>query len=183
MYQEDRIYKSKGIKGLFILWGLFTTLNIATLLWAYRPKTSLIGPKPLWLFISIQMKTLKSFTDAKSRCIFILFLYLCLRLNDLRLQFIENISWEISKRCPRVIPFRVQTNISLTDICHIYCWIFSRIWWRHSRQPSLNRKHIEIFQSLSIRKIFKTINSFCSSSLHILQQFHVRYMYSKFQTH
>ena len=46
----------------------------------YRPKTSLIDPKPLWPTF-IHMKTLKSFTDAKSRCIFYYF-YLSPYLNS-----------------------------------------------------------------------------------------------------
>ena len=47
----------------------------------------------------------------------------------------------------------------------------------NSQQPSLNRKEIDIFQSLRIFKIFKPINSSWPSSLHIFQQFYVGYIF------
>ena len=55
MHQEDRIYTSKEIKGLFILQG----------------NHGLLGPSTF-----IQMKTLKSLTNTKSMTTFILFFYL-----------------------------------------------------------------------------------------------------------
>ena len=48
---------------------------------AYRPKTSLIDPNLFGPPTFLQMKTLKSLTDAKSRTIFILFFYLWVQVS------------------------------------------------------------------------------------------------------
>ena len=123
------------------------------------------------------LKTLRNFQVRNSRQM-LLYEQMTFAYNPMK-----NVHDQFLKRSPRVLPVRDKKNISSGHIPHLLQNIFQHLITSAISKPSLNRKKFEIFQYLRINKIFKTINSFCPSSLHIFQQIYVRHIYSKFQTH